>query len=72
MLGSETDEHAIERNDTWQIAVMNDLQFPQNLFPHRHLYINQHDIRECDLCQSGKKEEGGTTSDMSFTCDVGE
>jgi hypothetical protein len=28
------DECAVKRDDVWRIAVMHDLQFSQNLFPH--------------------------------------
>jgi len=38
------DEYAVKRNGVRQIEVMHDLQFSQDLFPHRRFCVNQHDL----------------------------
>ena len=37
------DERAVKRNDVRRIAIVHDLKFPQDLFPHRRFCVDQHD-----------------------------
>ena len=38
------DEYAVKRNGIRRIEVIHDLQFSQDLFPHRRFCVDQHDL----------------------------